>query len=153
MHITLETDYAIRIVDIIARNKLISQATKKPHRLDAKTISEQTDVPPRFALKILHKLATAEIVKSYKGKYGGYELSCELADLSLYDVVELVEGKYRLSRCLNDDYSCSCNCNDELPCTYQKVFGEITEEVCSRLKKQTFDRLVIGETDSGERTD
>lgn len=147
MHITLETDYAIRIVDLIARNRLVSQISDKPCRIDAKTISEKTDVPPRFALKILHKLAQAEIVKSYKGKYGGYELSRPPETLSLYEVMELVEGKYRFSRCLNDGYSCTCNSNDELPCAYQKVFSEITEQVCELLKKQTFDKLVIGVTD------
>ena len=47
MHITLETDYAIRIVD-----RLINA----DGRLDAKTLSERTDVPQRFALNILRKL-------------------------------------------------------------------------------------------------
>jgi len=46
MHITLETDYAIRIVVFLI------QANK---RVDAKNISEGTGVTLRFALKILRK--------------------------------------------------------------------------------------------------
>lgn len=130
MHITLETDYAIRIVD-----RLI----KAGGRLDAKTISERSDVPQRFALKILRKLASGGVVKSYKGSGGGYEIASDPKELSLYDIVELVEGTYRFSRCVgNGGYSCSC----ELPCAYKKVFSDISEEVCEMLKKQTFDKLI-----------
>lgn len=143
MHITLETDYAIRIVDRLAKNKLAAKVSETPKRLDAKTISESTDVPLRFALKILRKLVAGEIVKSYKGIYGGYELDRELNELSLYDIVELVEGTYRFSRCVSKDYACSCNKEDELPCSYQRVFSEISDEVCKLLKKQTFDKLIL----------
>ncbi|MBQ7835305.1 MAG: Rrf2 family transcriptional regulator [Ruminiclostridium sp.] len=128
MHITLETDYAIRIVD-----RLI----KAGGRLDAKTISERSDVPQRFALKILHKLVSGGLVKSYKGANGGYEIACAPENISLYDIVELVEGTYRFSRCVGDGYNCTC----ELPCAYKKVFSDISEEVCKMLRKQTFDKL------------
>ena len=46
MHITLETDYAIRIVLYLA---------KANKRVEAKNISENTEVTLRFALKILRK--------------------------------------------------------------------------------------------------
>ena len=129
MHITLETDYAIRIVD-----RLI----KAGGRLDAKTISERTSVPQRFALKILHKLVSGGVVKSYKGANGGYEIAVEPSKLSLYDIVELMEGTYRFSRCVGESYNCSC----ELPCAYKMVFSDISEEVCKMLRKQTFDKLI-----------
>ena len=88
MHITLETDYAIRIVDFLAKNKT---------RFDAKTISDSTNVPQTFALKILRKLGSGGIVTSYKGAKGGYELSALPSELSVYDVVETMEGTYRFS--------------------------------------------------------
>ena len=52
MHITLETDYAIRIVDFMAKNS---------GRLDAKTISEKTSVPQTFAMKILRNVPDISI--------------------------------------------------------------------------------------------
>ncbi len=147
MHITLETDYAVRIVDILAKNKLISaihKDVKNNTRIDAATISEKADVPLRFALKILRKLVSGGLVKSFKGIYGGYELMKEPCDISLYDIVEIVEGTYMFSRCLSSEYDCSCN-TEGLPCTYQKVFSNITEIVCQELSKQTFDKLIKGE--------
>ena len=46
MYITLETDYAIRIVDCLVHSD---------HRMDAQSISEATYVSLRFSLKILRK--------------------------------------------------------------------------------------------------
>lgn len=132
MHITLETDYAIRIIDCLA---------VKAARLDAKTISEDTDVPLRFSLKILRKLVTGGIINSFKGIHGGYEIARPLNEISLYDVVELVEGTYRFSRCLEDGYECTCD-KDGLGCTYQHAFRRISDIVCAELQKFTFDKLV-----------
>lgn len=131
MHITLETDYAIRIVDLLAKRK---------ERLDAKTISDNTNVPQTFALKILRKLAAGNIVTSYKGAKGGYELSQMDDELSVYDVVETMEGIYMLSRCVDNQYNCS-RCENGLPCTYQTAFSRISDIVCNELKKLKFNEL------------
>lgn len=140
MHITLETDYAIRIVDALAVETVKEQNSFRGC-IDAGTISERTEVPLRFALKILRKLVSGGIVKSYKGVYGGYRLIAELSEISIYDVMEIVEGEYHFSRCLSEDYSCNCSA-DGLPCNYRQAFGEVTEMVKDYLKKQTFDKLV-----------
>lgn len=129
MHITLETDYAIRIVDFMVKND---------GRIDAKAISEKTYVPQTFAMKILRKLGNAGIVNSYKGTKGGYELGRSPSELSLYDVVEAVEGTYMFSRCLDGHYNCN-RAENGLPCNYRIAFGRISDIVCDELKKLTFD--------------
>lgn len=138
MHIRLETDYAIRIVDTLARQKGKSTPGTKSSRLDAKTISENTGVPLRFALKILRRLVGAQVVKSYKGIYGGYEIVKPLSEISLGEIIELFEGEYKLSRCLGEGYTCDC----ASPCSYQAVFDRITKQVISSLKNETFDNLI-----------
>ena len=131
MHITLESDYAVRIVACLAQEN---------KRIDAKTISEKNSVTLRFALKILRKLVESGIVKSYKGTQGGYELAKSPSEISLCDVIETVEGTYHFSRCLEDGYECSCGKSGV--CCYQKAFGQITEIVKKELKSRTFDTLI-----------
>ena len=140
MHITLETDYAIRIVDALAKEAAREQESFRGC-VDAGTIAERTEVPLRFALKILRKLVSGGIVKSYKGVYGGYRLIAGLSEISVYDVVEIVEGEYHFSRCLSDGYDCSCGEN-VTDCSYRRIFGDLSEIVKDYLKKQTFDKLV-----------
>ena len=88
MHITQETDYAIRIVYCLANAR---------GRKDARSISEEMGVTLRFSLKILHKLVQNGIVKSYKGSKGGYELARPAAEINMKQVIETVNGLTELA--------------------------------------------------------
>ncbi len=55
MHMTLEADYAVRIVELLA-------ASGK--KIDAGSIAEKTHVPLRFCLKILRKLVEDGLITS-----------------------------------------------------------------------------------------
>lgn len=128
MHITLEADYAVRIVSCLS---------KAEKRLDAKTISEQASVTQRFALKILRKLVANGLIKSFKGTQGGYELAKNPSEISLKDVIETVEGQYHFSRCLSEEYGCNRGMSGH--CQFQRVFAQISEDVAKKLDSYTFD--------------
>ena len=127
MNITLEADYAVRIVYVLTQNKT---------RLDAKTIAEMTGVTLRFSLKILRKLVAAGIIKSFKGTQGGYEIARDPQDISLGEVIEAIEGRYTISRCVSGDYVCTRK--KDKPCPFQKIFCEISNEVRTALYSHKF---------------
>ena len=131
MHITLESDYAVRIVACLA---------SEGKRLDAKSIAEKTCVTLRFSLKILRKLVCAEIVKSFKGTFGGYELAKKPEEITLKDVIEAVEGTYMLSRCLDDDYTCNRGASGR--CPYQNAFRDISKTVDKKLSEYNFKMFI-----------
>ncbi len=133
MHITLEADYAVRIVHCLARNA---------RRMDAKSISDETGVTLRFSLKILRKLVSAGIIKSYKGTQGGYEVARPLDEITLNDIIETVEGPFTLSRCLKGDYSCGQNCGEGCDCVFRGIYEEISQEVQQKLSAVKFSDLV-----------
>ena len=112
MHITQESDYAVRIVYCLA---------KCGTRRDARGISEEMCVTLRFSLKILGKLVSSGIVESYKGNRGGYELARPASEITLKDVIDAVEGPYRLSRCVGEGGAGECNRGASGCCTFQKV--------------------------------
>ena len=132
MHLTLETDYAIRIVSVLCIDG---------GRVEAKTISERAAVTLRFALKILRKLVAAEIVKSYKGTQGGYQINLAPKDINLRMVIEAIEGTYYFSRCLAPDGVCSRGASGV--CCYQKVFCEISNMVRAKLESCSFEDLIV----------
>ncbi|MBR6789568.1 MAG: Rrf2 family transcriptional regulator [Oscillospiraceae bacterium] len=131
MQLTLESDYAIRFVIFLIRFG---------KRADAKTISENTGVTLRFALKILRKLAGGGVIRSYKGVTGGYELAKKPEEITLAEVIGLIEGPYCLSRCLKADGSCSHG--EGCECKVSGVLADISREVDKRLQAVTFDQLV-----------
>ena len=101
MHITLESDYAIRIVQILACAN---------NRMDAKTIAEETCV------------------------------TRPAKEISLKDVVEAVEGEYKLSRCLAEDYVCTRGRSGN--CRIQDAVNEVSDVVRDKLAEYTFDKLM-----------
>lgn len=122
MHMTLEADYAVRIVHCLAgANK----------RMDAKTISANTGVTARFALKILRKLVAQGFIKSYKGTLGGYEMAKLPEEITLGEVIETVEGPYEFSRCLSGDFVCQHHQNTQ--CGYYTVYQDISAMVREKL--------------------
>ena len=132
MVMTLEADYAVRIIDIL------SASNKK---IDARRISENTQVPLRFALKILRKLVASGLIVSYKGAHGGYMLARQPKDITLREVIESVEGPYMINRCQHDEYSCSHTAQ----CRFHQIYNEISSMVRSKLESYTFDTLSSGQ--------
>ncbi len=131
MCLTLESDYAVRIIGCLAA---------ECKRIDAKNISERTGVSLRFALKILRKLVSAGLVKSFNGMHGGYELAKPPSEITMKDVIETVEGSYYLNRCHEEDFVCTRGAKGH--CRYQAVFNEITELVSKKLASCNFEDLI-----------
>jgi len=131
MHITLETDYAIRIVDYLARN---------PGRVGARTIADKTYVTLRFSLKILRKLVASGIARSYKGAQGGYELARPLSEITLNDILETIEGPYVLNRCLRE--GTECNRVPDKRCPYHYLFEHISHQVQAELMSVSIEKIV-----------
>lgn len=131
MYITLETDYAVRIVSVLCLDG---------GRLEARAVSERAVVSLRFALKILRKLVTADIVKSFKGTQGGYQIKKAPKDITLRMVLEAIDGTYYFSRCLAPDAECSRGASGV--CCYQKAFCEISEMVRDKLESYNFADMI-----------
>ena len=132
MRITLESDYALRILTAMAGYDDIT---------DAKTIAENTSVTLRFTLKILHKLVMGEMVQSFKGSHGGYKLSRAPEDITLRDVIELIDGPIAIARCLDSEESCSLNC-DKTACVYHHIFDTISIDLAAKLAKITISDVI-----------
>ena len=128
MVMTLEADYAVRIVDVLSQSA---------QRVDAHSISDRTRVPLRFALKILRKLVASGIIVSYKGAHGGYTLARSADRITLRQVIEAVEGPYMISRCQRTKYSCTHTAS----CRFHEIYDEISVLVRKKLDSYTFASL------------
>ena len=132
MRITLESDYALRIITAMAGYERIT---------DAKTISQDTSVTIRFTLKILHKLVQGDLVESFKGVNGGYKLKTTPDKITLKQVIELIDGPIAIARCLDTDEGCSLNC-DKSACDYHHIFDIISIDLASKLNKITIQDVI-----------
>ena len=138
MRITLESDYALRIISEIATRK---------ECVCAKTISDSTSVTQKFTLKILRKLVKGGYVKSFKGASGGYGLAVAADKITLKEIIELIDGPIMILKCLESSEGCSLN-RDKASCVYHHIFDEISLDVAKKLARITISDVInkrIGE--------
>ena len=124
MRITLESDYALRIISALAKHNGV---------VDAKTLSEETSVTLQFTLKILHKLVKGELVKSFKGIRGGYSLLLPPEEITLKRVIEEIDGPIAMVKCLESSESCALN-QEKTACIYHHIFDTISLDVAKKLQ-------------------
>ena len=123
MRITLESDYALRIITALAEHNDL---------MDAGALAQATQVSQRFALKILHKLVQGDFVFSQKGAKGGYKIKKSPSEITLKSVIELIDGPIGIARCLGNEEACTLN-TDKTACIYHHIFDRISFEVAAKL--------------------
>jgi Rrf2 family protein len=55
-------------------------------------LARAQDIPPQFLVDILSVLRADRLVRSHRGRDGGYELARPAADISLADVLRCIDG-------------------------------------------------------------
>lgn len=59
----------------------------------ARQIARRQGIPVEYLRKILQRLKSARIVRSQRGRAGGFRLSRPLSRITLLDVVEAIDGR------------------------------------------------------------
>ena len=133
MRITQEADYALRIICLLAEERRV---------LDATAIADDAHITPRFALKILRKLVLGGLVRSYKGAGGGYELARSPEEVSMKDVIELIDGEIAISKCLMEEHICSKQGSNKSACAVHRIFDTINRDVSRTLAEITIASVI-----------
>lgn len=60
--------------------------------LQIKDISALNKIPPQYLMQIFNLLVKADIIKSVRGKNGGYKLGRQPSEIQALEVLDLLEG-------------------------------------------------------------
>ncbi|MCH9035661.1 MAG: Rrf2 family transcriptional regulator [Planctomycetes bacterium] len=94
LSLTRKADYAIVALSDLAR--------QGASRASARAISERTRVPLPMLTNILHQLLGNGLVTSAMGAKGGYALSRPPRTISLAEMIDAIEGTFKLTVCCGD---------------------------------------------------
>lgn len=131
-----KTKYAINALVYIAKNR-----NEQP--ISVSRIAEEQRIPLKFLESILTELKNARILRSTKGKFGGYSLNGAPEEIHLARVVRLFDGAIGLLPCVTYDFYERCEeCIDEETCGIRQVAMEIRNETVERLKAATLDDII-----------
>ncbi len=111
MIFTTTTEYAIRGVA-----ELAARSSDGPVLLSE--LVQNTDLPREFLAKVFQRLVKAGLLKSAKGRGGGFSFSRPPASISLMDILVCFEGPQHFGGCvLGFD-----RCSDAVPCPQHELY-------------------------------
>ena len=85
-------------------------------------IAEKEGLPRKFLEQILLELKKPGIVRSHRGRQGGYSLGRPAKDISFADVLRVTDGPLALSPCVSVMAYRPCeDCFDEAICAIRKA--------------------------------
>jgi Rrf2 family transcriptional regulator, cysteine metabolism repressor len=94
--LSVKSDYAARAVLGLAR----FYATGKAQRVEQ--LAQEQGIPANYLVQILIELKTNNIVKSQRGKEGGYRLARPPTEITLGDVLRTIYGRVFDTPALSD---------------------------------------------------
>ncbi len=138
LHLTQQVDYSILILATLATiGKTRSEAKKEPISTSIKQIAEENDLSFLFLQKIAQKLSKANLIKSERGKFGGYTLIKKPEKITLKEIIESVEGKISVVPCLNADTTTCCKKNKK--CAIKAQLSALNTEMENFFLSKTLD--------------
>lgn len=132
MQITRQADYAVRAVLYLAQRG-------SGARVSTAQVAQEQHIPPTFLAKIISQLSTAGVVRATRGARGGITLARQPDEINLLEIVEAIDGPVSLNECTHDPGLCVMGEN----CAVREVWCDVRAELVSRLKKTTFDQLIL----------
>jgi Rrf2 family protein len=124
--------YAIRSVIYLA---LYASPEKK---IGIREIAEKLSIPTPFLGKILQNLAKHQILESTKGPHGGFCLKRQAVDISLMEIVEIIDGTDLFDRCVIRTTRCSY----DAPCSMHDKMSPLRGEMKSLFMTESIADLV-----------
>jgi Rrf2 family protein len=101
-------------------------------------IAEEANVPRKFLEQILLELKKRGVVRSQRGRAGGYMLGRAAKDISFADIIRVSDGPLGLAPCVSvTAYQRCSDCVDEKHCAIRKALLLARDATAKVLETQT----------------
>ncbi|MEH7828356.1 RrF2 family transcriptional regulator [Gemmobacter denitrificans] len=119
--ITQRMKYALKALLVLADEKAGAGSA-----LRIEEVAQRANVPKRFLEHILLDIRNAGVIASIRGRSGGYVLVKDPAQVSISELLRLIDGPIAPLQCLSRHSYQRCeDCADEESCRIRRVFAEI----------------------------
>jgi Rrf2 family protein len=106
-------------------------------------VAEQEQIPRRFLELILLELRNQGVLRSKKGKGGGYMLSRPPSQISVGQVIRMLEGPIAMLPCVSKTAYERCeDCADEKTCAVRMLMKDVREATATIFDSTSFADLM-----------
>jgi Rrf2 family iron-sulfur cluster assembly transcriptional regulator len=137
--------YAIRALIYLAIHN------NKDQKTGIKKIADDLEIPSPFLGKILQTLAKQKVLNSTKGPNGGFSISEKMQNISLYEIIKIIDGDDLFDRCLISNKTCTDL--EGNPCAMHAHYEPIRENITKMFSEHTIAKLAKEFKKSGGKID
>ena len=123
--------YALRSIIFIGINGVSGK------KVNVRQIASELDVPMQFLSKILQIYVKKGILLSIRGSQGGFAFSKDPYEVTLFDIITIIDGHELFENCIIGSRPCHCKDKDEKKCTLHNEYDKVRSEVEHFFKSQT----------------
>ena len=105
-----------------ALRALVELARAQGDQVTSGELASRADAPRKFLEAILLELARNKVVVSRRGKFGGYTLARDAAEISFAEVIRIIDGPLALAPCVSRLSFRKCDdCPDLATCSLREA--------------------------------
>lgn len=117
-------------------------AEAKRDLVQASELAESEQLPVKFLEQILQILKEAGLVKSARGKFGGYALAKPARAIKIGQVVRLMDGPLAPIACVSQSAYEKCTCPDEVHCGLRMLMLDVRNAIADILDRYSLADVV-----------
>ncbi|MCS6906643.1 MAG: Rrf2 family transcriptional regulator [Anaerolineales bacterium] len=138
MKLTKRSEYGLRAMIDMA----YWEAQGGSRLIQIRDIAQREKIPVKFLEQILLALKNAGLVNSRMGANGGYYLSKPASEITLGQIIRVLDGPLAPVRCVSQMAYEPCGCPNEETCGLRLVMFEVRAAVSSILDRTTLAQVV-----------
>jgi Rrf2 family protein len=131
MKLSTRARYGVRLMLVLAQNY-----GKEPVYL--KDIARQEEISEKYLSLLIMPLRGIGLVTSVRGAYGGYNLARDPKEITLKEIVDVLEGDCSLVNCVKNPSSCS----RVATCVSHDIWATIGGKIAETLSSITLDMML-----------
>ena len=138
MKISTKGRYGVRFMIDVAQHAGQGNVTLK-------AVSERQHISQKYLWQVIDPLRKAGLIRSEFGPGGGYRLGRDPAEISLFDILRVLEGNDVLVQCVKGPELCARNHT----CIAHTVWREVSDKIAGVLSSMTLREMVNRECSGG----
>ena len=105
-------------------------------------LADNEQIPVKFLEQIMQALKEAGLVASVRGKFGGYRLAKPAREITIGQVVRLIDGPLAPIGCVSQSAYEKCTCPDEAHCGLRMLMLDVRNAIAGILDRYTLADVV-----------
>lgn len=131
MKLSTRVRYGIRSLIDLAKNY-------SDHPVSIREIAERQKISFRYLENIFHDLKKTGILGSTRGKGGGFYLTCRLNQVTVLDLIDILDGEFCIVDCLGND----AICDNSKKCLTRNTWKKLNSEIRGSFARVTLEDVM-----------